>query len=141
VKTSYIFTPARFSPSNACPADKPIRNLSRISISSVEQELRFKYSDAEKIPKLLEDIKEEIKEACPDLITDGSRPFRCYWTDYGKTGLEVSIKAHFRIKLLGEAYHENRQNMLMAINRAVKNNKVEFSTLDEKLLNALYKSK
>ena len=125
-----------------CPfslADKPIRNLSRIHMSSVKQDLRFKFSDADKIPQLLEDIKEEIIKACPDVILDGSRPFRAFWTGYGQSGLDVTVDAHFKIKLLGNPFWENRQNMLIAINKAVKKNKMEFLAVDEKLLDALYK--
>lgn len=121
-------------------ANKPIRNLSRISLSGVEQLLRFKYNDADKLPKALEDIKDEIRKACPDVIVDGSRPFRAFWTGYGRTGLEVTIQAHFRIKLVSNDFWVNRQNMLMAINRAVKKNGIEFSVVDEDLLNALYKN-
>ena len=124
----------------ALSADKPIRNLSRIQLSSVQQLLRFRYKDADKLPKALEDIKNEIRLACPEVIDDGTRPFRCYWTGYGPTGLEVTIEAHFRIKLLGEDFWINRQNMLMAINRAVRRNQIEFSVVDEDLLNAIYKN-
>lgn len=120
-------------------ADKPIRNLSRVQISSVKQELRFKYSDADKIPKLMEDIKNEIKVACPEVIVDGSRPFRAYWTGYGTLGLEVHVEAHFRIKLLGVPFWENRQKMLVAINDAVKKNGMEFAAVNEELLNAILK--
>ena len=108
-------------------------------MSSVKQDLRFKFSDADKIPQLLEDIKEEIIKACPDVILDGSRPFRAFWTGYGQSGLDVTVDAHFKIKLLGNPFWENRQNMLIAINKAVKKNKMEFLAVDEKLLDALYK--
>lgn len=118
--------------------DQSISNLSRIQISNVQQTLRFKYADADKLPQLMEDIKDEIRKACPELIDDGTRPFRCFWTDYGHTGLEVSVNANFRIKLLGDAYYENRQNMLIAIRKAVKKNKMEFAVLDEETIERLY---
>lgn len=50
-----------------------VYNLSRTPRSQVKQELRISYDDAEKIPTLLQAIKEEIKKDCPKLITDGSR--------------------------------------------------------------------
>lgn len=109
------------------PADKPIRNLSRIQMSSVTQELLFKHTNADRIPQFLQDVKNEIQESCSELITDGSRPFRVFWSGYNKWGLVVTITCHFRIKLLGDPYHENRQSMMMAINRAVKKNKMEFA--------------
>lgn len=51
-------------------------NLTSAKRSEVKQVLRFKYSDLPKIPKLLEDIKDSVKTACPKVITDGSAIFR-----------------------------------------------------------------
>jgi len=107
----------------------------------VSQQLCFRFQDADKLPKALEDIKDEIRTACPDVIDDGTRPFRAFWTGYGKTGLEVTVEAHFRIKLLGNDFWVNRQNMLMAINRAVHKNKIEFSVIDQEILSAIYKTR
>lgn len=98
-------------------------------MSSVGQELLFQHTNADRIPQFLEDVKNEIKDACPELITDGSRPFRVFWSGYNKRGLVVTITCHFRIKLLGDPYWENRQNMMMAINRAVKKNRMEFAVV------------
>ena len=118
-------------------ADKPVSNLSRIQISNVKQTLRFKYSDADKLPKLTQDIKDEIRTACPAVIDDGSRPFRVFWCNYDRTGLEVSIDVSFRIKLLSDEYHENRQNMLIAIRNAVKKNDMKFAVIDEDVIEDL----
>ena len=91
----------------------------------MHQRLKFPYSVLEKIPKLTQDIKAEIRTACPSIITDGSHPFRCYWDNYGKDGLEVFVNAHFRIPPVGDAYYENRQECLLAIDRAVRKNGIE----------------
>lgn len=88
----------------------------------------------------MEDIKDEIRKACPDIVDDGSRPFRAYWTGYGSLGLEATIEAHFRIKLLSDQFWQNRQNMLVAINKAVKRNGMEFAVVDEKIVNAMFKN-
>ena len=101
-------------------------NLSRIEQSQVKQVLRFPYSDSDKLPQLLQDIKTEIRTHCPSIITDGSRPFRCLWTNFEKGHLEVVVDAHFRIKPVGDAYHENRQRVLLAIDRAVRKNNMAF---------------
>lgn len=103
-----------------------VSNLSRVRFSQVSQTLKFKYSDAEKIPELIQVIKNEIYSSCPSLITDGTRPFRVYWSDYAPDGLEVTVEAHFRIRILSEEYHENRQRVLLAIRRAVKNSGLTF---------------
>jgi small-conductance mechanosensitive channel len=101
-------------------------NLSRIHQSQVKQTLQFSYADSEKLPQLLQDIKTEIRSSCPAVITDGSRPFRCYWTSFQPNYLEVILDAHFRIKPVGDSYHENRQRVLQAIHRAVKKNDMTF---------------
>ncbi|KAG7344401.1 mechanosensitive ion channel [Nitzschia inconspicua] len=103
-----------------------ISNLSRIRICQVYQTLRFPYSEVEKLPKLTHDIKCEIRSTCPSVITDGSRPFRCFWTNFQPDHLEVVVDAHFRIKPVGDAYWDNRQRVLQAIDRAVKDNEMKY---------------
>lgn len=79
----------------------------------------------DKLNKLSHDMKAEIRTACPAIITDGSRPFQCYWTNFGKDCLEVMVNAHFRIPPVGDAYYENRQRCLLAIDRAIRRNEIE----------------
>ena len=78
------------------------------------------------MPALLQNIKNEIKASCPKLITDGSRSFRAYWANFEADHLQVVVDAHFMIKPIGSEYHENRQNVLEAIYRAVKKTGVHF---------------
>lgn len=73
-----------------------------------------------KIKQLLEDIKMEIRMACPLLIDDSSEPFRVYWTDLDGDKAVLSIETHFRIPRLGSQYWENRQEVPAAISRAVE---------------------
>eukprot|EP00527_Entomoneis_sp_CCMP2396_P007477 CAMPEP_0198151578 /NCGR_PEP_ID=MMETSP1443-20131203/56163_1 /TAXON_ID=186043 /ORGANISM="Entomoneis sp., Strain CCMP2396" /LENGTH=284 /DNA_ID=CAMNT_0043817297 /DNA_START=93 /DNA_END=944 /DNA_ORIENTATION=- len=51
-----------------------VSNLSRVTMSPVQQKLRFKYSDLKKMPKLVKDIKQEILEQCGEelVVADGS---------------------------------------------------------------------
>jgi small-conductance mechanosensitive channel len=65
----------------------PNSNMSRQIQSQVKQTLRFHYDDAEQIPSLLESIRSEIKKACPRLITNGTRPFRVFWTEFNEDHL------------------------------------------------------
>lgn len=106
---------------NTLLASQKVSNISRIKQSQVKQTLRFHYKDASILPKVLEDIKVEIKKACPKLILDNSRPFRAFWTDYSEDHLEVMIDTHFNIAPFTDAYWINRQNVLMAITKAVTN--------------------
>lgn len=114
---------------NTLLSSQKVKNVSRIRQSQVRQVLRFHYDDAEKIPDLLESIKNEIKESCPRLITDNSRPFRVVWTGFNEDHLEVVVDTHHNIAPLGDAYWFNRQNVLMAISRAVKKHNVELAQL------------
>ena len=114
---------------NALLSEQKISNLSRIRQSQVKQTLRFHLSDTEKIPMLVDTIREEIKASCPRLITDGTRPFRVFWTAFCEDHLEVEVITHHMIAPIGDAYFKNRQEVLMAIARSVKKCDMEFATL------------
>ena len=107
-------------------SNKRIINLSRTKQSTVTLTLKFNYDDIDKLPKVLENIKASIRAACPELIDDGSRPFRAVWADYGANYLEVKIEAHFNIPPISPDYHANRETMLHSINGAVKESGVAF---------------
>ena len=92
----------------------------------MKQTLRISYDDAAKIPKLLDNIKEEIRLSCPKLITDGSRAFRAHWQNFEDDHLQVVVDCHFTIKPTGDEYYDNRQAVLDAIYRAVKKTGAHF---------------
>lgn len=96
----------------------------------VKQTLRFKYKDIDKIPKVLKTIKEEISKVCPNVINDGSRPFRAFMTGYHADHISAVVDAHFSLKPLGDPFWENQQNVLLAINKAVKDYNMEFAVVD-----------
>jgi hypothetical protein len=76
----------------------------------VKQTLWFSYKDIDKMPALMEAIKDEVKEACGEfLITDGSRPYRAHWRDFASDHLEVVVDVHFDIPHAGQAYWDNKQ--------------------------------
>lgn len=103
-----------------------VTNLSRVKKCQVKQSLRVAYEDVDKIDQLREDIMKEIKASCPQVITNGSRPFRVYFTDFKEDHLQLSVDTHFDVPPMGERYWKNRHNCLMAINRAAKKNDVKF---------------
>ena len=109
---------------NSLLGGKKISNLSRVKISQVTQTLRFAYDQADKMPLLVDSIRQEIKKSCPKLILNGFRPFRVHWTGYNEDHLEISVNCHFYIPPGGDKYWENRQNVMMAINRAVNKHTV-----------------
>ena len=128
-----------------------ICNKSRMKYSGVQQKLQLSYGDIDKIPQLVVDIKEEIKQSCPKVVTDGSRHFREYrmfsclflrlmvvlmtmppedvsWTDYGSHHMTVAIDCRLAIPPSGNAYYDARQGVLEAIARAMKKNGVKCHT-------------
>ena len=114
---------------NTLLSSQKVSNVSRIKQSQVKQTLRFEYDDVDKIPDIVEEIRKEIKESCPRLITDGTRPFRVFWTDFNEDHLEVMIDTHHNVAPIGDAYWINRQNVLMAISRAIKKHNVKLAQL------------
>jgi small-conductance mechanosensitive channel len=115
---------------NSQLANQKISNLSNVKESLVKQTLRFHYEDIDKLPDLIHTIREEIKYACPRLITDGVRPFRVYFTGYREDHLEVEVTTHHRLAPSGDAVHMNRQNVLFAINKAVQRCGMQFARLE-----------
>ena len=95
---------------NSQLSQQRVRNISRVTRSQVQQELWFSYKDIDKMPALMEAIKEEVKDACGEfLISDGSRPFRAHWRDYTSDHLEVVVDVHFNIPGATQAYWDNKQ--------------------------------
>lgn len=111
---------------NKALVDKEVSNLSRAKTSSVKQQLKFQYGDVDKLPDLMETIKEEIEASCPTVITDGSRPFRAHFENFGSK-LEVTVDAHFHLEPATHEYYDNRQEVLLAIKRATEKHHVEFA--------------
>ena len=81
----------------------------------------------DRIPALLTCIKDEIKETCPTVITDGSHPFRVYWTSFEADHLEISVDCRLKSPPVGDLFYDARQNILIAIARAVKKMQINFA--------------
>jgi hypothetical protein len=79
------------------------------------------------LPKICADIKQEIKDSCPSLITDGSRPFRAQFREISKFYLEVVVDARFTQRPACRAYFELKEVVLAAIMRACEQNDVTFA--------------
>lgn len=112
---------------NSQLTDLRVTNRSNQKYSQVKQTLRFDYSDVDRIPALLTCIKDEIKETCPTVITDGSHPFRVYWTSFEADHLEISVDCRLKSPPVGDLFYEARQNILIAIARAVKKMQINFA--------------
>lgn len=92
-------------------------NMTRMQDSQVSQTLSLPNHGSIKIESLLQDLRTEIRESCPKL--NAQEPFRVSLTDLSGDTIIISIESHFHIPRLSEEYWENRQAVLMAVNRAV----------------------
>ena len=126
-----------------------ISNLSRITQSQVLQTLRFKYTDLNKLPKVLNDIKYEIEISCNGknnsgdsgdtndgtgslykglLITDGSKPFQVVLTTYQNDHIECVVNCHLNNAPPGsDEFVANRSRIILAIAKAMQQNSIEFA--------------
>ena len=113
---------------NSILGNQRVQNVSRVSKCRVQQFLRFRYQDGPRLAELLPQILEEIKESCPEIITDGSRPYRAVWSSFREDHLEVLIDVHFHLPPSGVKYANNRMKVNEAIYRAVQKSHCEFVT-------------
>jgi small-conductance mechanosensitive channel len=104
-----------------------LANISRTKFSAIKQGIAISYEEMDKVPQLIEDIKTEIRAACPTLIDDSSRKFRIFWSNYEENSLEIVVDAKFRTRPKCDDYYLLKQEVLLAISRATKKNKIQFS--------------
>lgn len=106
-------------------------NVSRIKCSRLKQDIRFNYDDSPKLPKILDDIKKEIHSTCSLVITDGSKPLRAFFVNYGEGCLEVEVDVRLSCRPGSEDFKRGREEVLLAIDRAVRKNNVKFAVLND----------
>lgn len=104
-----------------------LSNLSRTTRSRLRQYLRFKHADIDKLPALLEDIKQEIKLACPKLVSDGSKSFHAVLTSFEADHIQGMVLAHFDIPPATGEFTRNRSTVVFAIGRTMKKHGVDFA--------------
>jgi len=78
-------------------SNQKITNISRNRYSQVKQKLHFQYEDLDKLPALMHEIKKEICKSCPLVVSDGTKPFRAYFSAVsvvlaGVTELSCTVK-------------------------------------------------
>lgn len=116
-------------------ANQRVSNLSRVPRCQVTQTLRFPYEALPIMPQLLESIKQEIEAACPDLITDGTRPYRANMNAFNADHIEVVVDTRYNLPPIGKVYFDNRQKVLEAIAIAVSKHNVKFAVPEYHIVN------
>ena len=113
---------------------KRVSMLSKVTKSQVKQILRFKYSDMDKLPKLIKDIEQEIIAACSDGDDNNddtnskmNKPPQVVLAQYEADHIQVAVSCSFDIKPGSSEFAEMREKVLFAIANAVKKNRMEFA--------------
>lgn len=104
-----------------------VSNLDRIPICRVRQVLRFRYADLDRIHVVLKAIRDQIQSSCPKLITDGSYPFRAVLSSYESDHIQATVDCHFRIAHASAESVENKEQVLLAIAKAMREEEVAFA--------------
>lgn len=103
-----------------------VTNISQAKRSQVKQILRFEYSDLNKIPVILQDIKEQVKVSCPKLVCEGAI-YRAVITSFEADHVQAVLHFHFDIPAETEASNQNQQQVLLVIARGMDEHGVEFA--------------
>ncbi|KAL7544108.1 hypothetical protein ACHAXR_013586 [Thalassiosira sp. AJA248-18] len=103
-----------------------IINISRTKTCRILTTVRFKYKDIQKIPKALEAAKEEISNACPNLIKKG-KPFRAMISSFERDFVEATINCNFQTPPTGEEFWATREKMFLAIDRGINKSEIQYA--------------
>ncbi len=106
-------------------------NISKIKMSRLRQDLHFHYQDCQKLPAILEEIKHEIKSTCPLVVSDGTKPLRAYFKKYADSYLEVEVDVRMNCNPGSELFKQETQDVLFAIDRAVRRHNVQFAVVKD----------
>jgi len=108
-------------------ANQRISNISRIVKSQVKASLRVSYGDYKKIPQFCETLKNRLIDDCPQLICDGSRPFRVNWRGFQTDHLLVVVDTHHDTKPIGDEFYDNQQSVFEVIIAVAEECKITFT--------------
>jgi hypothetical protein len=107
----------------------------------VKVTLDISYQDISKLPKLVQQIKNNIKDELstspiaadlPDvLVLDGSRPFRVHFRDMTDNSVQVVVDTHLRVRPFSDEYWDLRQAILFAVTKATESNDIRFAYKDK----------
>jgi small-conductance mechanosensitive channel len=111
---------------NSKLSGQQVINMSRVGNSRIATTLRFKYQDIQQLPDALEKIKAEIEKSCPTLITKG-KPFRAKITSFERDHVEATVDCRFELPPFGDEFWGTRQDMFLAIDRAVTSCGLEYA--------------
>jgi small-conductance mechanosensitive channel len=106
-------------------AGKRISMYSKVTKSQVKQTLRFKYSDLEKLPKVLKAIQDEIAKQCADVPLE--KPPQVVLTQYEADHIQAAVSVSLNIKPGSAEFVAVREKIMFAIADAVQKFNVDFA--------------
>lgn len=109
-------------------ANRRLCNVSRLKKCRIKFDLPIQHSDLEKVTPLCAEIKATVKKECPELISDGTRPFRVTMRQMLPDHLLVVIDSHFNLPPVGEAYYNNLHHVLELVGKVLQKNQITLAT-------------
>ena len=109
-----------------------IINGTRRTHRMLEETIKIRYTDFEKLSKVIEDIKQMLKD---NAAIDQALPCFVYFTSFSDFSLDILVKAYFITTSLQE-YYSFRENILLSINEILVKNgvKIPYPTTSVEML-------
>ena len=121
-------------------SSKRLANVSRQTFSSVQLTLELSYNDMNKVPDLVQDMKDQIEHDVMILtgnehtiVKDGTRPYRVHWRDVSYRGIQIVIDIHLRMPPNKDLYFDTRQAILIAISKSCSKHDITYAYQDEQV--------
>ena len=115
-------------------ANRRISNTSRVNKCQVLEKLKLRHADLDKITPVCNDILENIKKECPELISDGSRPFRATLREIHSDHLLVVVDAHFNIPCIGQKFWTNKDKVLQIICQVLRKHEIALAVPKQRVI-------
>lgn len=100
-----------------------ISNLSKTEISQIKYFIRLLHEDIDRITEICDEIDREISASCRNLLVK----LKVHWVDVREDHVSVMIDGDFRVQPTSSSYHRTREQVLLAITRAMKRLEARFA--------------
>ena len=100
-----------------------ISNLSKTELSQIKYFIRLLHEDIGRITEICEEIDREISTSCRNVLVN----LKVHWVDIREDHVSVMVDGDFRIQPFSSRYHQTREQVLLAISRAMKKCQARFA--------------